>query len=116
MGVVVSAEQGEVVKISKPAVDPIHYVVSIAVVGGMSTSGEAASAVSYVQCHGLAWGGESSGSAQGEGNIVVVDDGGPDFSLLSNPQQLIRGQRRAVAGFSQPGFGEQVLQADGDDH
>ena len=113
---VVSAEQRQVVKIGESAVDPIHYVVSVAVAGWMSAPWEAASAVSDVQCHGLAWGGDPSGSSQREGDVVLVDDGGPDFGFISNPEQLIRSQRGAIAGFGQPGFGEQFLQADGDDH
>ena len=47
---------------------------------------------------------------------MVVDDGGPNFSLIGNPQQLIGTELAAVGGFGQSGFGEQLLQADGDDH
>ena len=39
----------------------------------------------------------------------MVDDGGPDFSFISNPEQLIRSELGAVAGFGQSGFGEQIL-------
>jgi hypothetical protein len=40
VGVVVATEQGQVVQISKSAVDPILNVVSVAAAGGMSTPGE----------------------------------------------------------------------------
>jgi hypothetical protein len=63
VGVVKSAEQRQVVKISGSTQDPIHYVVSVAPAGGMSTARERTSAVSDVECHGLAWGGDSSGSS-----------------------------------------------------
>ncbi len=45
----VSAQQGQVVQISQPTQDPIHYVVSVAPAGGMGTPGERTSAVSDVQ-------------------------------------------------------------------
>ena len=46
VGVVVSAEQGQVVKIGKPAEDPIQDVVPVAVARGMGAAGEGASGVS----------------------------------------------------------------------
>lgn len=47
---------------------------------------------------------------------MVIDDGGPDFGLISNPQQLIRAHLGAVGGFGGSGCGEQLLQTDGDYH
>ena len=46
----------------------------------------------------------------------MVDDGGPDVGFVGNPQQLIDTELAAVAGFSQPSLGEEVVEADGDDH
>ena len=46
----------------------------------------------------------------------MIDDGGPDFGLISNPQQLIRAHLGAVGGFGGSGCGEQLLQTDGDYH
>ena len=63
MGVVVSAEQGQIVKISRPAEDPVQYVVSVAPLGWVGAAGEAAASVSGDQGHGLASRGEPSGSA-----------------------------------------------------
>ena len=98
MGVVISAKQGQIIKIGKTTENPIQDVVSVAPAGGMSTPGERTSAVSYVQGHGLAWGGDPSGSSQREGDVVVVDDGGPDVSFISNPEQLLGGELGAVGG------------------
>ena len=47
---------------------------------------------------------------------MAVDDGGPDVGLISYPQQLLGGELGAVGGFAESGFGEQLLDADGDDH
>ena len=54
VGVVVSAEQSQVVKISKTAKDPIENVVPVAPLGWVGAAGEAASGVSGDQGHGLA--------------------------------------------------------------
>ena len=81
-----------------------------------TAAGEAASGVSNVQGHGLAWGGDSSGSSHGEGDVVVVDDGGPDFCFVCDPQQLIRSELGSVGGFGESGFGEQIIDLDGDHH
>jgi hypothetical protein len=48
MRVVISAEQGEIVKISEPTINPVQDVVSVAVAGWMGAAGEAASGVSDV--------------------------------------------------------------------
>ena len=47
MGVVVSAEQGQIVKIGWAAEDPIQDVVSVAPLGWVGAAGEAASGVSW---------------------------------------------------------------------
>ena len=54
VGVVVSAEQGQIVKIGKPAEDPIQDVVPVAVARWVGAAGEGAAGVSGDQCHGLA--------------------------------------------------------------
>ena len=54
MRVVVSAEQGHVVKIGKPAQDPIPDVMPVAVARWVRTAGKRTSGVSGDQCHGLA--------------------------------------------------------------
>ena len=54
VGVVVSAEQGHVVKIGKPAEDPIQDVVPVAPGCWVGAAGEGASGVSGDQGHGLA--------------------------------------------------------------
>jgi hypothetical protein len=64
MGVVVSAEQSQIVKISGAAEDPIQNVVSVAPLGWVGAAGEAASGVSGNQRHGLAFGGQPLGSSQ----------------------------------------------------
>jgi hypothetical protein len=46
VGVVVSAEQGQIVKIGKAAEDPIQDVVPVAVARGVGAAGEGASGVS----------------------------------------------------------------------
>ena len=53
------------------------------------------------------------GSSQCQGDTVLIDDGRPDFGLVSDPEQLIGGELGAVAGVGQPSFGEQILEADG---
>ena len=63
MGVVVSAEQGQIVKISEAAEDPVQDVVSVAPLGWVGAAGEAASGVSGDQRHGLTSRGEPSGPA-----------------------------------------------------
>ena len=57
VGVVVSAEQGEIVKIGWAAEDPVQNVVPVAPLGWVGAAGEAASGVSGDQGHGLAFGG-----------------------------------------------------------
>ena len=64
MGVVVSAEQSQIVKISWAAEDPIQDVVPVAPLGWVGAAGEAAAGVSGDQRHGLTSRGEPSGSAQ----------------------------------------------------
>ena len=54
VGVVVSAEQGHVVKIGKAAEDPVQDVVSVAVARWVGAAGEATAGVSGDQGHGLA--------------------------------------------------------------
>jgi len=54
VGVVVSAEQGHVVKIGEPAEDPIQDVVSVAPGCWVGAAGKRTSGVSGDQCHGLA--------------------------------------------------------------
>ena len=66
----------------------------------------------------MVWPDEASraGSAQGQWDAVSIDDGGPDVGLIGDPEELIGGELAAVGGFGQPSFGEQILEADGDDH
>ena len=45
-----------------------------------------------------------------------VDDGGPNLSLISNPQQLGCAELAAVCGLSNPSLREQILDTDSDDH
>jgi hypothetical protein len=54
MGVVVSAEQSQIVKIGWAAEDPIQDVVPVAPLGWVDAAGETTSGVSGDQCHGLA--------------------------------------------------------------
>jgi hypothetical protein len=54
MGVVVSAEQSQIVKIGWAAEDPIQDVVPVAPLGWMGAAGKGAPGVSGNQCHGLA--------------------------------------------------------------
>ena len=54
MGVVVSAEQSQIVKFGWAAEDPVEDVVSVAPLGWVGAAGEAAAGVSGDQCHGLA--------------------------------------------------------------
>src|SRR6476619_2849756 len=61
MGVVVSAEQGEIVKIGWAAEDPVEGVVSVAPLGWVGAAGETTSGVSGDQCHGLTSRGQPSG-------------------------------------------------------
>jgi len=63
VGVVISAKQGQIVKISKPTQDPVENVVSVAPTGWMGTPGKGASTVSGDECHGLASGGQSLAAA-----------------------------------------------------
>jgi hypothetical protein len=39
-----------------------------------------------------------------------------DLGFVGDPEQLIGGELGAVGGVGQPSFGEQILEADGDDH
>src|SRR6478735_11529448 len=107
MGVVVSAQQRQIFKIGWAAEDPVEDVVSVAPLGWVGAAGEAAAAVSGDQCHGLAFGGESSGSSQGQWDAVSIDDGGPDVGLISDPEQLIGGELGAVGGLGQPSLRQQ---------
>jgi len=81
----------------------------------VGAAGKTASGVSGDQGHGLTAGCQSLGSAEGEGDAVGVDDGGPDFGPISDPQELISTELAAVTGFGEPGFGEQIIDTDGDD-
>ena len=63
MGVVITAEQGEVVQIARPAQNPVEDVVSVAPLRGMGAAREAAAAVSGNQSHGLTFGRQPPGSA-----------------------------------------------------
>jgi hypothetical protein len=54
VGVVVSAEQGEVVKIGEAAEGPVQNMVSVAVAGWVGAAGEGAAGVSGDQGDGLA--------------------------------------------------------------
>ena len=58
MGVVVSAEQRQILKISEAAQDPIQDVVPVAPRRRMRAAREAAAAIPCDQRHGLAWRGE----------------------------------------------------------
>ena len=60
---VVTAEQGEVVQVGEPAQDPVHNVVAVAPLRWVGAAGEGAAAVPGGQRQGLAFGGESLGSA-----------------------------------------------------
>jgi hypothetical protein len=64
MGVVVSAQQSQIFKISWAAEDPIQDVVSVAPLGWVGAAGEAAAGVSGNQRHGLTAGGQPLGSAE----------------------------------------------------
>ena len=89
---------------------------SVAPLWWVGAAGEAAAGVSGDQCHGLTSRGEPSGSAERQWDAVSIDDGGPDLGFVGDPEQLIVSELAAVGGFGQPGFGEQILEADGDDH
>jgi hypothetical protein len=112
---VVSTDQGQIFEIGAAAQDPIQDVMSITRLRWMITSGEGTSAFPSDQRHGLTTGRDPSGSAQGEWDSGAVDDGGPDLSLISDPQQLIGAELAAVAGFSDPSPGQQILNLHGDD-
>jgi hypothetical protein len=99
MGVVVAAEQGQVVEVGAAAVDPVENVVPVAPGGRVGAAGEGAAGVPGNEGHGLSFGGEPLGSAECERDAVWLNDGGPDLSLIGDPQQLIRGELRAVGDF-----------------
>ena len=63
VGVVVSAEQGQVVQVGVAAEYPVHNVVAVAPLWWVGAAGEAAAAVPSGQRQGLAFGGQALGSA-----------------------------------------------------
>jgi hypothetical protein len=103
------------VQIGRPAIDPVADVVPVAPLRWVITARKGTSAVPGSQCHGLTPGGDPAGSPTCEGDIVAVHECGPDFDLISDPQQLIGAELAAVSGFSDPSLGKQIVDIDCDD-
>ena len=89
---------------------------SVGPLGWMGAAGEAAAGISGDQRHGLPGRGQPAGSAERQRDIIVVNDGGPNLGFIGNPEELVGGELAAVGGFGQASLGEQILQADSDDH
>src|SRR4029434_1810253 len=104
----ICAEQSQVAKVGRPAIDPVDDVVPVTPLRGMITTREGTSALPDNQRHGLAAGGDPSRTAQRQRHTVAVDDGGPNLGLIGNPQQLSGADLAAVAGLSDPSLGKQV--------
>ena len=105
VGVVVSAEQGQIVKIGWAAEDPVEDVVSVAPLGWVGAAGETTSTISGDQCHGLTAGGQPSGSAERKRDAVSIDDGGPNLGFVGDPEELIGGELGAVGVAGPTGVG-----------
>jgi hypothetical protein len=79
------------VEVGAAAEYPVQDVVTVAPLGWMITARETAAALPGDRCHGLAAAGDPSLPSHRQGDIVLVDDGGPNVGLIGNPQQLIAG-------------------------
>lgn len=103
--VVVAAEQGEVVEVGVAAVGPGEDVVALAPLRWMGAGGEGAAGVAGDEGEGLGAGGDAAGAAEVEDGAVGVEQGGSEFGLVGESDDVGGGDADAVGGGAVAGPG-----------
>ena len=114
--VVPRAEQGQVRRVGRAAVEPGDHVVSVTPAGWARAAGEGAAAVAQAQGQVLLGGDQPGGPAEVEDLALGAEDGRDDARVAGDPADGLGGEQ--LPGQGRPGTGavEQVLVAHRHDH
>jgi hypothetical protein len=103
---VVAAEQGQVVQISLPAVDPGHNVMAFGPFWWGVAAGEGASDISGDQGDGLAAAGDAAGPAESQHLTVAGEERVVEVGLVGQVAGGVGADQGAVGGDAVAGVGE----------